>query len=321
MAFFVRIPNFPASSLTSLNRTQEFPKYINIINGNSSIDQRELRRSGYAGIEPDTVATFLNLCCELVLERSSIRVFDIGSNSGMYALAAKALMSENVSVVAFEPAPESNFWLRKIARVNSLDIDAHELALSDIAGQANFYLSTKSDASNSLERDFRDHKGVLSVQVETLDNFVKMQGQLPDLIKIDAETFDYQVLSGAKGAISESRPYIICEVLNTQSQDYGKKIDELMRGIGGYHYYFIGSSGRLEYREHISGDPNSLFRDWLFSPTRLSDQILTRNQDWRITVSECTPVHNIAPPNPFARTFEGLGLKRRLKKMLWPSRK
>jgi FkbM family methyltransferase len=321
MAFFVRLPSFPASSQMALNRTQEFPKYINIINGNSSIDQRELRRSGYAGIEPDTVATFLNLCCELVLEKGNIRIFDIGSNSGMYALAAKGLLSNNVTVAAFEPAPEANFWLQKIANVNNLDIEAHELALSDKPGQANFYLSTKSDASNSLESDFRDHKGVLTVEVETVDDFVKKQRKPPDLIKIDAETFDYQVLSGAESVISEVRPYIICEVLNTKSQDYGKKIDDLMRAIGDYHYYFIASSGRLEHREQISGDPNSLFRDWLFSPTKLSPQFLTRNQDWRTTVAECTPINNIAPPNPFLRTFEGLGLKRRLKKLIWPKRK
>ncbi len=320
MAFFVRVPSLPASTLIALNRKQEFPKYINIINGDNSIDQRELRRSGYAGIEPDTVATFLNLCCELVVERGRINVFDIGSNSGMYALAAKALLPNNVTVTAFEPAPEANFWLQQISNVNNLDIDTHDCALSDKAGKADFYLSTKSDASNSLAADFRDHKGVLSVQVETLDNFVKQRGAPPDLIKIDAETFDYQVLSGARSVIFENRPYIICEVLNTQSQDYGKKIDALMRTIGGYYYYFIASSGMLEHREQISGDPNSLFRDWLFSPTELSDQILQRNQDWRIAVSECIPMNNIAPPNPYVRALEGLGLKRRLKKILWPSR-
>jgi hypothetical protein len=91
-----------------------------------------------------------------------------------------------------------------------------------------------------------------------------------------------------------------------------------MRSIGGYHYYFIASTGKLEHREEVSGDPKSLFRDWLFSPTELSQQVLARNQDWRITVSECTPMSNVAPPNPFQRTLEGLGLKRRLKKLLWP---
>jgi FkbM family methyltransferase len=318
MAFFVRIPNFPASSLLSLKRTQAFPKYLNIINGQTSIDQRELRRSGYAGIEPDTVATFLNLCSELVVERNHITVFDIGSNSGMYALAVKALLPGNVAVTAFEPSPEANFWLQQISFVNSLDIDCHDCALSDAVGVAEFYLSSKSDASNSLARDFRDHKGVLSVQVDTLDNFVMQRGSSPDLIKIDAETFDYQVLSGAKSVIAESRPYIICEVLNTKSEDYGSKIDSLMRSIGGYYYYFIASSGMLERREVVSGDPSSLFRDWLFSPVELSDQVLQRNKDWRITVSECIPMNNIAPRNPYVRAFEGLGLKRRLKKLLWP---
>jgi FkbM family methyltransferase len=259
----------------------------------STIDQRELRRSGYAEIEPDTVATFLNICTELVHRKGDITIFDIGSNSGMYSLAAKSLFSSSVAVHAFEPAEEASNWISRISEVNNYGIIVHKLALSDTKGNANFYISQKSDASNSLEESFREHKDVVIVEVNTLDALTDEFGIYPDLIKVDAETFDYQVLSGSRNYLSRNRPYIICEVLNTDTCDYGEKVTQLMDGLAGYTYYFINSSGILEKKSVISGDPAAHYRDWLFAPEPISDSLLTANLDWRMSVAQCTRNMNV----------------------------
>jgi FkbM family methyltransferase len=297
MPLFIKIPVRPDQT-KNLIIHNDCTRYVNIINGMSTIDQRELRRHGYAGIEPDTVATFLNVCEKLIDERGRICIFDVGANSGMYSIVAKAEFFDSVSIHAFEPAPDTYYWLQQISSVNNLGINTYQFALSDQSGVAEFYISQKSDASNSLEKSFREHKDILTVKTTTLDIFVNEFNLQPDLIKVDAETFDYYVLKGGEQYIKEKRPYIICEVLNTETNDFGRQITALMNDVGDYIYYFINSSGVLERKEFISGDPNLELRDWLLSPKELPDNWQQQNTDWRKSVSTCTARSNIAPVKP-----------------------
>lgn len=286
MAFFIKIPKCP-ESFKNTAFWCEYTKYVNIINGHSTIDQRELRRSGYAAIEPDTVATFLNICSHLIERHSTICVFDVGSNSGMYSIAAKAIFSDCVSIHAFEPAPDSFCWLSHISKVNNFSFILNQLALTDTTGVAEFYISKKSDASNSLEQKFRDHKDVIHVNTNTLDRYITTQGSSPHLIKIDAETFDYYVLKGGMDYIKKERPYIICEVLNSDLNDYDLLISSLISEVDGYLIYFIDLHGELVKKDSVRSDPKLTNREWFFCPETLTEEFFATNRAWRLSVAEC----------------------------------
>lgn len=68
----------------------------------------EIYDRGIAGFEPESVRTFLSL-----LARSASVIFDIGANTGVYALSA-ARVSPHASVLAFEPVSKiSSLVVRK----------------------------------------------------------------------------------------------------------------------------------------------------------------------------------------------------------------
>lgn len=317
MAYFVRLPEIPTKIREQFGSECDHPKYANIINGISTIDQRELRRSGYAEIEPDTVSTFLNICSSLLSKKNKITIFDVGSNSGMYSIAASGLFSKKVVIHAFEPAPDSFHWLCSISSVNNYNIHAHEIALSNTTGKAKLYISQKSDASNSLESNFRTHKNIITIDTDTIDNFVDKKNIQPDLLKIDAETYDLQVLEGGKNLIAATRPFIICEVLNTESNDYGTLITEFMKKIGGYHFYFINKFGELKKSEIITGDSQSLLRDWLLTPTELTEDEIEMNYKWREKISNCKSDYNYSHAiNDKLKERSFFNLKKTLNKIL-----
>lgn len=306
MAFFVRLPPPPIS--VSSEAAKEH--YLNIINGSGTLGQRELRRNGYAGYERPTAAT----CCalfELMAEgtfgRSERRApnvdtaarftfFDIGANGGHYTFLCKGLYRSMAHVVSFEPAPESYKWLKAINEANRLEVITENKAMSDEAGTATLYLSAKSDASNSLNPDFRAHAGVVEVECITLDDYCEHTRWTPDFIKLDTETHEAQVLRGGLRLLQDYHPFLIVECLNSGGVDYGAQIAEVLRQVGGYHFYWIGADGELKKRDNIVPDRRSNLRDWLVSPVVLPDRFQPTVARWSKRLAECTPQTHVIPP-------------------------
>ena len=176
------------------------------------------------------------------LSKSSHTIFDIGSNSGIFAVLAKAY-NTNSMVVAFEPQPNIFNVLKMNNKVNGFDIHCENIALSNQEGNMPFYNSgeaaftTENTTAGSLNKEWRpERQNSILVSVKQLQNYIEDNKiKSIDLIKIDVETFEYEVLSGYGKYLKLHEPIIIIEI---QDKTIGKNIESLVDAAT-YSFYNI----------------------------------------------------------------------------------
>ncbi|MFW5933458.1 MAG: FkbM family methyltransferase [Actinomycetota bacterium] len=235
---------------------------IDLADGRASTNQRQLRRHGLAGWQPETTAALL-AAWELS-PRPGV-FFDIGANAGVYALLCR-LLQPSFEVVAFEPAPDTIEAGRRWAAANGVDVRFEQLAISDARGRATLYLSSRSDASNSLVAGFRTAKGTLEVDRLDLDTYVEREGLVPTVVKIDVEQHEAEVIAGARRTLAEHRPVVVVELLGARRT---RVVDRRLRELG--------------YQPQPLGG-----RDHLYWPDVPPPDWHTRLASWRTAVERCT---------------------------------
>jgi FkbM family methyltransferase len=238
---------------------------------------RRLDENGLAGYEPDTMACFL-AACDVAGPGA---VFDIGANVGIFAAVASAMTSRQVR--AFEPVPALAEVSRRFARDNELDWATETVALGADNGTATFYLSDKSDSSNSLAEGFRPSSAQISVQVETLDSYVGRTGMVPAVLKIDTESTEPDVIAGAAQTFAERRPWIVCEVLAGRVED---RLTAVMEPLG-YHWYQIRDEIPYQESDEIVGDRTYRHLNWLFAPEPPDERFWAAVREWSTDLSSC----------------------------------
>ena len=150
-------------------------------------------------------------------------VFDVGANTGVFALAAKA--ANPLAVVhAFEPMPRIAERLQANVALNGFAVAVHRVAVSDRRGTAQIQ-SMASDHEYSATLDYMawmDHvpSSSIEVPVERLDAVIEQSGDRPDLIKIDVERHEPPVLTGLWPAVEGGPlPVLVIEILDQQIAD------------------------------------------------------------------------------------------------------
>lgn len=213
------------------------------------------RGCGYP--ETETMDLFLSLV------GFSTVMLDIGASSGLFSIAG-ACSNPSLLVHAFEPVPRIFDLLQRNIRLNELRfVTAHPNAVCDRSGSVTLHVPPGDfPTDSSLRPGFRPGCDAVVVPATTVDTFVEREKlQRLDLIKIDTETTEPEVLSGARGTLARHRPLIICEVLAGQTEE---RLHAALDGQG-YSYYWITRRG-LERRLRIEGDPTYHERNYLFVP-------------------------------------------------------
>ncbi|WP_116947231.1 FkbM family methyltransferase [Jiangella endophytica] len=237
----------------------------------SSVVARDLRDGGIGRYEASTLPWFLALCDVA----PAGAVWDVGANIGVYALLARAYSSREV--VAFEPTPDLAAWARRLAAGNGLGYRLEQLAAGAAAETATLYLSEVSDSSNSLARGFRASKRQLDVLVEPLDRYARRTGSVPAVVKVDTETTEHLVLSGAREVLARHRPWIICEVLAGRAPE--RVLTGLMGGLG-YRFHQLDGAIPPPARDVVRGDPAYAHLNYLFAPAPLGRPLLAAATAW-----------------------------------------
>jgi len=230
--------------------------------------------------EPEIIQNVANL-----FKNSLNGIFiNIGSNIGIFPLVIQKwadLKEKNISIFAHEPLPQLLEIAADLQRDNSATFNLSDVALSDFVGLADFFVSKRSDSSNSLVRGFRESKDIIQVAVSTLDEiyFQKLNSGFYDVfvLVIDVETAEPSVLRGGYDIIKKFRPIIICEVLAGRTE---QELQSIINDLGYISYRYNGESWILD--RNLVGDPTYKFRDWLFVH---SDFVGTFNAGGVVTVS------------------------------------
>ncbi|WP_265576446.1 FkbM family methyltransferase [Methylobacterium sp. 4-46] len=141
---------------------------------------------------------------------------DVGANTGVYSVMA-GILAEDRTVLAFEPLAALVAVLRRNLAANGLTdrVTVHELALSDVSGEATLHLPDPShgllETSASLEHDFKAVHGTVRVAVRTLDE-LDIRERIA-VIKVDIEGHEHAFLGGARETIRRDRPFVFAEVV------------------------------------------------------------------------------------------------------------
>jgi len=230
---------------------------------------------GLRRFEGETIDLFLKLA------KKSRIIFDIGANTGIFALLSSIYYPEHTTY-AFEPLPRVFDYLKKNMEINNLhNLKILPYAISNYNGKIKLYVTNSPIPSNSSTlKEFREFSEEIFVKAITLDNF-KTEKKLSkiDLIKIDTEATEHLVFQGSKKVLKRDRPFIICEVLK------GRTEKELHKIFNDYHYrYFLITTEGLREKNPIEGDGTYRFKNFLFVPSEKTNQAISISEGHKLVL-------------------------------------
>lgn len=179
-------------------------------------------------------------------------VYDIGANTGIYGLVAKAFNPNSV-IHFFEPIPKAVEILQSNLEINNYSANVFNIALSNYDGDGHIYMSHVSDFAYSVTlNNFADlaitgsHQEdstfrKIDVKVAQISTLL-INGVIgkPNLVKIDVETHEHEVLEGFKFDLSEVDAFLI-EVL---TEEVASKLNLLFSGLN-FRYFNIDDKNSM----------------------------------------------------------------------------
>lgn len=185
------------------------------------------------GFEKVSINLWIELC------KNAEVIFDIGANTGIYALSAQAI-NPGATVFAYEAVKRVYDKLNENIRLNDFKIISSDCAVSNNDGQAFFY-DTQGDHiySVTVNKDMT-LPGVKTVKVpvaiKKLSSIINEYGlKKIDVIKIDVETHEPELLEGMEQYLKLFKPAMLIEILE---EDIAAKVQKLTEGMG-YLYFNI----------------------------------------------------------------------------------
>ncbi|MBP7808953.1 MAG: FkbM family methyltransferase [Bacteroidia bacterium] len=180
------------------------------------------------GWEKESLKLWIKLC------ETSETIIDIGANTGIYSLVAKAV-NPSSKVYSFEPHPYFFSLFKKNILLNNYDIHAYRKAISNSNGVVEI-------------DDYSTNNEIIKAEAMTLDVFIKQSNiKAIDLIKIDTELHEPKVLEGFSTYLKEFRPTLLIEIIR---EDIAQKVNEYIKGLG-YLNYNIDEKGSIRQTDRI----------------------------------------------------------------------
>lgn len=153
------------------------------------------------------------------LVRPGAIVWDVGANVGLFSVCASALAGPSGRVLAIEP----DIWLcQLLARTAAAQKDTSAAisvlcaAVSEDSRITQLQIAERCRAANHLQdscgssqvKSDRASQATVTVSLDFLLDYYAA----PSVVKIDVETHENRVLSGASRLLKTARPTIWCEV-------------------------------------------------------------------------------------------------------------
>lgn len=183
--------------------------------------------------EKESLKLWIKLC------QDSKVIFDVGANTGLYALVAKSVQPL-AAVYAFEPVKRIYEKLRRNNDINNYDINCINVAVSDGNRKMILHESASEHIYNATLNKQLHHKATHTIETEVetikLSTFIKHTSITPpDLIKIDVERHEAKALRGLQPYLAENRPKILVEVI---SDEIARELENIISELS-YIYFYI----------------------------------------------------------------------------------
>lgn len=158
----------------------------------------------------------IDIACKYI--NSDSTVLDIGANIGLHALHFSAIAKDGL-VIACEPQPITFKTLEEnISQNNIRNIIPLNLAITDAAQIANFYVMSDDAYSSLIDTGRKVLSEKIKVLCTTIDGLI---GEIEvDFVKIDVEGLELSVLHSMSGLIHRCKPVIFCEIYKGKLESY-----------------------------------------------------------------------------------------------------
>lgn len=129
-------------------------------------------------------------------------IFDIGANVGYYSILFGQLAYKG-RVLSFEPTSTAKMLRENLQHNGIANVDVHEIALGAVTGVHQDRIFRMWGGEGDL-KDYPFYR---------LDDFILEKKPLRvDCIKIDVDSFDFEVLRGAEQTLARHNPVIVVEL-------------------------------------------------------------------------------------------------------------
>jgi FkbM family methyltransferase len=159
---------------------------------------------------------------------------DVGANVGLHSVRFAQKFSQ---VECFEPFSINYECLEKNVSTFT-NVKLHKKALGSINKMEAISLPKDLDNSGAVSFvDFKNSERELiheSVEIKTLDDY----NLSPDLIKIDTQSYELEVLRGARNTLEKHKPVLIIEV------GKGKPLQDIQEYLNQFGYVMDGITNK-----------------------------------------------------------------------------
>ncbi len=147
--------------------------------------------------------------CELETKEWFVRnvqpewwVFDVGANIGYYSILFAQLAARG-RVLSFEPTSTAGMLRKNLEHQKISNVEIHEVALGNRTGLQN----------DTVFRIWGSNEDAKPYPFYRLDDFVReRKPDRIDCIKIDVDSFDFEVLQGAEQTLLQHDPVVVVEL-------------------------------------------------------------------------------------------------------------
>lgn len=197
---------------------------------------------------------------------------DLGSHIGYFSVLASFQVGEKGHVFAFEATP-STFEILKENTKNLKNVTAVNCAVWSEETKINFldygsfYSSCNSFTEGKLSSKILKAASPkkIKIQAVSIDDYCKEHKLVPNFVKIDVESAEYQALEGMKKTILKYKPIISVEIGDKEIKGIKTTRDciNFLENLG-YKYYSL--EGKKFIKHKIQKDYKSCFGNILFLP-------------------------------------------------------
>ena len=166
----------------------------------------------------------------LLIAKQCKTFVDIGANTGWYSLNVAKVNPKN-RIYSFEPISKAYDLLLENIQINKLNnVLPMNIGLSNNVGRAIFYYHDEGPGNASLKNLSKKRKqNHISCTLDTLDNVVKKNNIVVDLIKCDVEGNELNVFKGAINTLTNHQPVVFAEMVRKWTKEFNYHPNEIIK--------------------------------------------------------------------------------------------
>ena len=204
-------------------------------------------------------------------------IFDVGCNIGQTAVLFHAFSQAN-KIYLFDPNPYALAVCAENAILNDFSdkIRLYNRCVSDVHDEEMEFHTVLTGAAGSLDPSFartaNNLKESYKIESVTIDEIVKCEKVIPDVVKLDVEGHEYQVLCGSNNLAQNKKTKFLVEMHSSPSlsmEENGKNVinwakEHNYKAIYLKEMVILKDSGQIKHRGrcHLLLAPS----DYVLSP-------------------------------------------------------